>query len=150
MRESYRNIDGKVMKGLATDGTKNGTVMDDQDYAFETGEYSHKISRYDPQLKVWRGNDTKGCVLVLKHCPEELQAKLNNQEARAAIDDARSVERLHILIRDLQYNKLGRKRSGRVLQDIHVHDGHDQRQRRQCWAALLRLCEVLRILQGKC
>jgi hypothetical protein len=110
VREYYAP-DGTVTKSRATAGTKNVEVMDDLDYAIETGEYSRKISRYETQLEVWMDNDAKGYALVLQHCPEELQAELKNQEAWVAIDDARSVVRLLILIRDLQYNKSDRKRS---------------------------------------
>ena len=39
-----------------------------------------------------------------------MQAKLTNQEACASIDNAKSVVRLLILIRDLQYNMSKRKR----------------------------------------
>ena len=85
--------------------------MDDLDYVIETEEYSHKISCHETQLEVWGDNDVKGYALVLQHYPEELQAELKNQEAWAVIDDARSVVRLLILIRDLQYNKSDRKRS---------------------------------------
>merc|ERR1712194_660143 len=95
----------------ATDGKANISVMDDLDYAVETGDYSHKISRYETQLEAWSNNDAKGYALVLQHCPDELQAKLKNQEAWAAIDDARGVVRLLVLLRDLQYNKSDKKRS---------------------------------------
>ena len=83
--------------------------MDDIDYAVETGEYSRKISRYETQLEVWGDNDTKGYALVLHHCPDELQSELKNQEALAAINDARGAVRLLVLIRDLQYNKSDKK-----------------------------------------
>ena len=48
-------------------GTKNVAVMDDLNYAIETGEYSRKISRYKTQLKVWGDNNAKGYTLVLRH-----------------------------------------------------------------------------------
>ena len=50
-------------------------------------------------------------ALVLQHCPKEFQAKLNKQEVWAAINDPTGVVRLIVLIRDLKYNKSGRKRS---------------------------------------
>ena len=46
---------------------------------------------------------------MIQHCPEELQAELKNQEARAGIKDTRSVVCLLVLIRDLQYNKSDKK-----------------------------------------
>ena len=111
VREYYKNTDGMTTTDRATAGKKNVEVMDDLDYAIETGEYSRKISRYETQLEVWGDDNTKGYTLVLQHCPEELQADLKNQEVWAAIDDARSVVRLIVLSRDLQYNKSDRKRS---------------------------------------
>ena len=39
-----------------------------------------------------------------------MQTELKNQEAWAAIDDVKSVVRLLILIKDLQYNTSDRKR----------------------------------------
>ena len=101
MRQYYQNTDGVVTTDRATAGTKNVTVMDDHDYKIESGEYSRKISRYETQLEVWGDNDAKRYPLVLQHCPEEFQAKLKNQEARVASNDAMSVVRLFILIRDL-------------------------------------------------
>ena len=77
----------------------------------KTGEYSRKIPRYKTKLKVWGDTIAKGYKLVLQQCPEELQAELNNQEAWVVINDARSVVRLLILIRDLQYNTYDRKQS---------------------------------------
>ena len=68
----YQNTDGEVTTDRATAGAKNIKVMDDLDYAVETGEYSRKISCYETQLKVWGDNDAKGFSLVLQHCFEEL------------------------------------------------------------------------------
>ena len=48
---------------------------------------------------------------MLQHCPDELETELRNQDAWAAINAARNVVALLILIRDLQYNKSDRKRS---------------------------------------
>ena len=78
VRQYYRNTDGTVTTDRATAGTKNIAVIDDLDYAIETGEYSRKISRYKTQLEVRGDNDAKGYTLVLQHCPEELQAELKN------------------------------------------------------------------------
>ena len=83
----------------ATGGSKNVEVMDDLDYAVKTGEYSRKISRYETQLKAWSDNIAKGYAFILQHYPEELQAELKNQEARAAIDDTRSIVRQLVLIK---------------------------------------------------
>ena len=107
----YYSKGGTVSTDRTTAGTKNVAVMDDLDYAIKTGEYSREISWYETQLKVWGDNDAKGYMLVLQHCPEELQAKLKNQEAWAVVNDAKSVVRLLVMIRDLQYNKSVRKRS---------------------------------------
>ena len=111
VRKYCQNTDNAEKKDRATGGKVNVEVMDDLDYAIETGEYSRKISRYETQLKVWGDNNAKGYALVLRHCPEELQAELKNQEVWTAIDNARSVVCLLVLIRDLQYNKSDRKRS---------------------------------------
>ena len=100
---------GKLVQGTRRAGWKNVAVMDDLNYTIETWEYSCKISCYEKQLKVWGDNDTKGYMLVLQHCLKELQAELKNQEAWAANNDARSVVRLLVLIRDLQYNTSDRK-----------------------------------------
>ena len=48
---------------------------------------------------------------MLQHCPDEMEAELRNQEAWAAINSARNVVALLILIQDLQYNKTNRKKS---------------------------------------
>ena len=64
-------------------------------------DYSHKISRYETQLEVWKDNNTKENTFVLQNYPEELQVELKNQESWAEIDDARSVLRLLVLIQDL-------------------------------------------------
>ena len=48
---------------------------------------------------------------MLQHCPAELETELRNQDAWAAIDTARNVMALLILIRDLQYNKSNKKKS---------------------------------------
>ena len=90
-----------MTRDRATTGVKSVEVMDDLDYAVETGEYSRKISCYKTQLETWSVNDAEGYALVLQHCPNKLQAKLKNQEAWAAINDARSVVRLLVLIRAL-------------------------------------------------
>ena len=37
----------------------NVAVMDDLDYAVETGEYSRKISCYETQLEAWSDNGAK-------------------------------------------------------------------------------------------
>ena len=100
VRKYYKNMDGKEVTDQATEGTKNVKVMDDLDYAVETGEYSCKISRCETQLEAWSDNNAKGYALVLQHCPDKLQAKLKNQEAWLAIDDVKSVVRLLVLIRD--------------------------------------------------
>ena len=97
----YRNTDSEVTTDRATGGSKNVKVMDDLDYVVETGEYSRKISCYKTQLEAWSNNDAKGYTLVLQHYPDKLQAELKNQEAWAAINDARSVVRLLVFIRDL-------------------------------------------------
>ena len=55
--------------------------MDDLNYAIKTGKLFRKISCHEIQLKVWGGNNAKGYALILQHCPEDLQAKLKNQEA---------------------------------------------------------------------
>ena len=111
VRKYFKNTDGAETTDRATGGTMNAAVMDDLDYAVETGEYSRKISRYKIQLEAWINNNAKGYALVLQHCPDELQAELKNQKVWVAIDDTRSVVRLLVLIRDLQYNKSDKKRS---------------------------------------
>ena len=107
----YYDKAGNETKVRAVLGVLNVPVMDDLDYAVETGEYSRKISRYESQIEVWADNDAKGFALVLQHCPEELEAELRNQEAWELISHHRSVVDLLVLIRDLQYNKSDRKRS---------------------------------------
>ena len=52
VRQYYRNTDGTMTTDRAAAGTKNVAVMDDLDYAVETGEYSCKISCYETHLKV--------------------------------------------------------------------------------------------------
>ena len=78
VRKYYKNTDGKETTDRATEGTKKVEVMDDLDYAVETGEYSRKISRYKTQLRAWSNNDAKRYALVLQHCPDKLQAELKN------------------------------------------------------------------------
>ena len=90
----YYSPDRTVTTDWATVGTKNVAVMNDFNYAIETGEYSRKISCYEIQLKVWGDTNAKGYTLVLNHCPEELQAELKNQEVWVAINNVRSVVRL--------------------------------------------------------
>ena len=65
VRQYYQNTDGTVTMDRATVGTKSVAVMDDLNYAINTGEYSRKISRYETQLEVWGENDAKGYALVL-------------------------------------------------------------------------------------
>jgi hypothetical protein len=79
--------------------------MYDRHYVIKTEEYSCKISCYNTQIKVGGDNNTKGYMIVLQQCPEELQAKLENQKAWVGIDDAGSGVRLFILVSYFQYNK---------------------------------------------
>ena len=44
VRHYYQHMDGAVTTDRATTGVKNVKVMDDLDYAVETGEYSRRIS----------------------------------------------------------------------------------------------------------
>ena len=109
------------MKNWVMGGAKNAKVMDNLDYAIETGEYSSKISCYKTQLRVWGDNDTKGYMLDHQHCPEELQAELKDQGAWAVIDNARSVVQLLILIQTLQYNKLDQSIMATVEADFDLY-----------------------------
>ena len=65
VRKYFKNTDGTGTTDRATGGKVNVAVMDDLNYAFETGEYSRKISHYETQLEAWSDNDAKGYALVL-------------------------------------------------------------------------------------
>ena len=54
VRKYYQNMNVAMTTDRATAGAKSVEVMDDLDYAIETGEYSRKISHYlqDPTRDV--------------------------------------------------------------------------------------------------
>ena len=60
MRKYFKNTDGAETTDRATGGKVKVAVMDDLNYAVETGDYSRKISRYETQLEAWSDNDVKG------------------------------------------------------------------------------------------
>ena len=67
--------------------------------------------KFEAQTDLWQDLNAQGHALVLQHYPDELETELRNQEAWAAIDAARNIVALLVLIRDLQHNKTNRKRS---------------------------------------
>ena len=48
---------------------------------------------------------------MLQHFPKELEVELRNQDSWKAVEDARSVIAILLLIRDLSFNKTDNKRS---------------------------------------
>merc|ERR1712194_913481 len=59
VRKHFKNTDGTATTDRATDGKANIAVMDDLDYAVETGDYSRKISRYETHLEVIHDRDVR-------------------------------------------------------------------------------------------
>ena len=112
VRKYHLNSDTtKITDDRMSEGEMHEPVKDDVDDSTETDGDKRKIARYEAQADIWADNDAKGYALALPHCPDELEAELRDQEAWAAIEDARSVVDPLVLVRDLQYNQSDRKRS---------------------------------------
>ena len=79
-------------------GSLNELVNDDYDWSIETDAYKRKMIKFKVQVDLWEDNNAKVHALVLRHCPDELETELRNQEAWAAIDAARNVVALLIII----------------------------------------------------
>ena len=52
----------------------NIAVMDDIDYSDEMDQYKSDKCKSKSSAENWEENDTKGCNLVLQHCPADLEA----------------------------------------------------------------------------
>ena len=79
-------------------GVLNIPMDDDIDYEATMDEYISKKSKYDAQLKNWEENNSKGCYLVLQHCPKELEVELRKQDSWKIAEYARSIIAILLLI----------------------------------------------------
>ena len=62
-------------------GVVNTPMVGDINYQATMDEYLRNKRRYDAQVENWDEKNAKGYYLVLQHCPEELDAELQNQDS---------------------------------------------------------------------
>ena len=97
----YLNSDttgGTIVTNRISAGSLNKPLNDDYDWSIETDAHKRKMIKFEAQADLWADLNAQGHALVLQHCPDELETELRNQEAWAAIDVARNVVALLILI----------------------------------------------------
>ena len=59
-------------------GTLNEPIKEDFDWSIETDGYKRQIARQEAQVGLLADNNAKGYLLVLQHCPDELETELRN------------------------------------------------------------------------
>ena len=81
VRMYYNPTDGNETKVRAVKGVMNVPVTDAIDYAETMDSYNSKMRKHKTATESWEENNLKGYSLVLEHCPNELEAELQNQDA---------------------------------------------------------------------
>ena len=86
-------------------------MVEDIDYQATMDEYLSKKSSDNAQIDNWDKKNAKGYYLVLQNFPKKIEVELRNQDSWKTVEDARSVIAIPLLMRDLSFNNMDRKRS---------------------------------------